>query len=273
MMRIIEDVLLGPLSCVLHSRHSDSCPSPAVTALAKSSGVHCVPRQLLHALLYHLHPCRRQPSNRRASLHRYVTHAQWFRYSSKNAANRGYATDAANVFNVKGLKANYAFMPSPLIPQPPLTKGTSAAIQHNVKELCAVVLASRRPIVNSNVGPRTLSRLRIIYIMCKCPQPPRCGFKAAASRKGCLTIALLTPGPPTCWSTKGGSSQQSCLTFPPLAAHHPVRPQGLPKFRWVGLCLLLVFQYATVLNLSRLNHASVAQATLTGLRAVTLRND
>jgi hypothetical protein len=151
-------------------------------------------------------------------------------------------------------------MPSPLIPQPPLTKGTRAAIQHNVKELCAVVLASRRPIVNSNVGPRTLSRLRIIYIMCKWPQPPRCGFKAAASRKSCLTIALLTPGPPTCWSPKAGSHWR--CSFPPLAAHHPIRPQGLPKFRWVELCLLLVLEYATVLNQSRPSHVNVMLRSL-----------
>jgi hypothetical protein len=57
-------------------------------------------------------------------------------------------------------------MPSPLIPQPPLTKGARAAIKHNVKELCAVVLASRR-----QTAPRTLSRLsghcvpRTIYII------------------------------------------------------------------------------------------------------------
>jgi hypothetical protein len=39
------------------------------------------------------------------------------------------------------------------------------------------------------------------------------------------------------------------------------------------VCLLLVVQCATVLSQSRLNHASVAQATLTDLRAMTLRND
>jgi hypothetical protein len=224
----------------------------AVTALAKSSGEQRIP----------------QPSNRRASLHRRVTHAQWFRSSSTKAANRGFAPDAADVFNGTSIKANSAFMLAPLIPQPPLTKGTSAAIQHNVKELCAVVLASRR-----QTAPRTLSRLRIIYIMCKCPQPPRCGFIAAASRKDCLTIAALTPRPPMCWSTKAGSSQQSCLPFPALAAHHPSAPEGLPKPRSEVVCLLLAVQCATVLNQSRLNHASVAQATLTDLRAMTLRND
>jgi len=217
-------------------------------------GPRVTPLAMLHIFPSGVQP---QPSRRALSMASVAP-----RLRSKNAANRGYATDATNVFNVEGLKANYAFMPSPLIPQPPLTKGTRAAIQHNVKELCAVVLASRRPIVNSNVGPRTLSRLRIIYIMCKCPQPPRCGFKAAASRKGYLIIALLTPGPPTCWSTKAGSSQRSCLTFPPLAAHHPVRPQGLPKFRWVGLCLLLVLEYATVLNQSRPSHVNVMLRSL-----------
>jgi hypothetical protein len=238
----------------------------AVTALAKSSGEQRIP----------------QPSNRRASLHRRVTHAQWFRSSSTKAANRGFAPDAADVFNGTSIKANSAFMLAPLIPQPPLTKGTSAAIQHNVKELCAVVLASRR-----QTAPRTLSRLRIIYIMCKWPQPPRCGFNAAASRKGCLTIArqllpallylphpcgrALTPRPPTCWSTKAGSHWR--CSFPALAAHHPSAPKGLPKLWSEVVCLLLVVQCATVLNQSRLNHASVAQATLTDLRAMTLRND
>ena len=37
----------------------------------------------------------------------------------KKAANRGYAPDAANVFNAIGIKANSAFMPTALNPQPP----------------------------------------------------------------------------------------------------------------------------------------------------------
>jgi len=76
----------------------------AVTALAVSSGGHRCP----------------QPSNRRASLHRRVTHGQWFRSRKTKAANRGYAPDAADVFNGTGIKANSAFMLAPLIPQPPL---------------------------------------------------------------------------------------------------------------------------------------------------------
>lgn len=79
---------------------------PRVTPLAMSSGLQRIP----------------QPSNRRATLHRNVVLAPWFR--SKKAANRGYATVAANVFKVTNIKANYAFMLVTQIPQPPLTKGT-----------------------------------------------------------------------------------------------------------------------------------------------------
>jgi hypothetical protein len=79
----------------------------AVTALAKSSGAQKCP----------------QPSNRRASLHQRVTHGQWFRSSLKDAANRGYAPDAADVFNDTSIKANSAFMLAPLIPQTPFNKG------------------------------------------------------------------------------------------------------------------------------------------------------
>ena len=39
--------------------------------------------------------------------------------SSKKAANRGYAPDATDVFNAIGIKANSAFMPKALNPQPP----------------------------------------------------------------------------------------------------------------------------------------------------------
>jgi hypothetical protein len=60
---------------------------PRVTPLAMSSGGQRIP----------------QPSNRRATLYRYVVLAYWLR--SKNAANRGYATDAADVFNGKNIKA------------------------------------------------------------------------------------------------------------------------------------------------------------------------
>ena len=42
---------------------------------------------------------------------------------SKNAANRGYAPDAADVFNGTSIKANSAFMLAPLIPPAPFNKG------------------------------------------------------------------------------------------------------------------------------------------------------
>jgi len=86
---MIEDVPLGP----------------RVTPLAVSSGEQRIP----------------QPSNRRATLHRYVILAQWLR--STNAANSGYAPDAAHVFNATSIKANNAFMLAPLIPQTPFNKG------------------------------------------------------------------------------------------------------------------------------------------------------
>jgi hypothetical protein len=59
--------------------------------------------------------------NRRATLYMHVVLAQCFR--SKKAANRGYATDAADVFNAPNIKANNAFMPAPLNPQTPFNKG------------------------------------------------------------------------------------------------------------------------------------------------------
>jgi|AntAceMinimDraft_11_1070367.scaffolds.fasta_scaffold19652_3 hypothetical protein len=59
--------------------------------------------------------------NRRATLYRSGDLAQRFR--SKEAANRGYAPDAADVFNDPNIKANNAFMLAPLNPQTPFNKG------------------------------------------------------------------------------------------------------------------------------------------------------
>lgn len=86
---LIEDVPLGP----------------RVTPLAVSSGEQRIP----------------QPSNRRATLHRRAVLAHWL--CSTNAANRGFAPDASNVFNATSIKANSAFMLASLIPQTPFNKG------------------------------------------------------------------------------------------------------------------------------------------------------
>jgi hypothetical protein len=140
--------------------------------------------------------------NRRATLYRSSSLGQRFR--SKKAANRGYATDAADVFNAPNIKANSAFMLAPLIPQTPFNKGDLTRplniMYGNYAQLseCHVGSASHTQLTVRAHAPHNLH-----YI--KWPQPPRCGSRACASAHVIYKSLRSSPSRPT------------------------VRPQGLPK--------------------------------------------
>jgi len=78
-------------------------------------GPRVTPLAMLHIFPSGVQP---QPSRRALSM---ASVAPWLR--SKKAANRGYAPDAADVFNATNIKANSAFMLAPLNPQTPFNKG------------------------------------------------------------------------------------------------------------------------------------------------------
>jgi len=138
---------------------------PRVTPLAVSSGGQRIP----------------QPSNRRATLHRRAVLAPWL--CSDKAANRGYATVATDVVNAKSIKANSAFMPPSLIPPAPFNKGgveRPSNIMSGIMRSRQSVTSARRK--QQRCASHTLPPSHNLHYI-KCPQPPRCGFIGAASRK------------------------------------------------------------------------------------------
>lgn len=141
---MIEDVPLGP----------------RVTPLAVSSGEQRIP----------------QSSNRRATLHRRAVLTAWL--CSDKAANRGCATVATDVVNAKGIKANSAFMPSSLILPAPFNKGGV----ERPSNIMSGIMRSRLSVTSANSASHTKPSSHNLHYI-KWPQPPRCGFIGAASRK------------------------------------------------------------------------------------------
>jgi hypothetical protein len=183
--------------------------------------------------------------NRRATLYRSGDLAQWLR--SKKAANRGYAPDAADVFNAPNIKANNAFMPAPLNPQTPFNKGDLARplniMYRNYAQLseCHVGSASHTQLTVRARAPHNLH-----YI--KWPQPPPRGSRACASAQAVIYKSLRSP-----------------------PSRPTVHPRGVPQEVCVSAVSRSVCHRAQPIKVRSCKHD--AGATLTSLRAVPSSND
>lgn len=183
--------------------------------------------------------------NRRATLYRSGGLAQ--RFCSKEAANRGSAPDAANVFNATNIKANSAFMSAPLNPQTPFNKG-------DLKRPLNIMYGNYAQLSECHVGSASHTQLTVRaraphnlhYI--KWPQPPLRGSRACASAQAVIYKSLrLSPARPT------------------------VHPRGVPQEVCVSAVSRSVCHRAQPIKVRSCKHD--AGATLTSLRAVPSSND